>query len=69
MLPTLEDLTLDRCTYEAIVWRGDWNRNPATLRGLDRFPEVGDTFEVGGATFEIVEFSDELGRLAVEVVS
>jgi len=69
MRPTLEDLTLARTTFSAIVWRGDWRRDPVTLRGLDRFPELGDTFEADGATFEVVEFRGDLGWLAVEVHS
>jgi len=68
MRPTdLGDRTRARCTYEAIVWRGNWRRDPTTLRGRDRWPEVGDTFEADGASYEVVEFSDELGWLAMRV--
>jgi len=41
--------------WTVVLWR---DRQPATLSGLDRFPMVGDRFEVGGELWRVTEVSD-----------
>ena len=43
--------------WTVVLWR---DRRPAILSGLDRYPVVGDRFEVGGELWRVVEIYDRI---------